>query len=273
MSELTRRARSIASRLGLSVQRRVTHEALRSRARRGDLYPIAMSEIEATWRNLAFPLLSERDGRVDLMAELTGTQPTEAMHLIAWLHEALAVEGVVCEMGCADGATSALIANEVLDRPRPFWIFDSFEGLSRPTAEDLLIDDILNLGSMASYEGTMAYPQDRVRSRLASVGYPAQQVHIVAGFVPASLEQVELADQVSFAYVDFDLYEPILAGLRWLHERLAPGGIVVIDDYGWFSSGAQTAVDEFVAEHAADYQVRHPPDWAGHFVGLQRNES
>lgn len=259
-------------RAGVVVSKPADHDHLTSRARRGDRYPVALGELEAVWRRHAFVGLPERERRVELLAELQGTQPTEAIHLLAWLHETSTLDGVVCEMGCAHGATSALIANELLGDDRQLWLFDSFRGLSRPTEEDVLIDDIFDKRDMDAYEGTMAYPESEVRARLGAVGFPEQRTHVVAGYVPDSLERPGLPERVAFAYVDFDLYRPIRHGLDWLHERLAPGGIVMIDDYGWFSAGAQRAVDEFVAEHVDSYQVRNVDPWVGHFVALVRND-
>ena len=50
-------------------------------------------------------------------------------------------------------------------------------------------------------------------------------------------------------YVDFDFYSPISVALRFLNKRLVTGGVIVVDDYGFFSSGAKTAVDEFLKEY------------------------
>ena len=68
----------------------------------------------------------------------------------------------------------------------------------------------------------------------------------------------------------FDFYEPIRTALRFLDERLTPGGYVVVDDYGWFCSGAKTALDEFIAEHPERYELTLPHRWAGHFAVLAK---
>jgi hypothetical protein len=44
----------------------------------------------------------------------------------------------------------------------------------------------------------------------------------------------------------------------------------VVDDYGWFSAGAQAAVDEFVAAHRGRWDVAMPLPFAGHFAVLAR---
>ena len=102
-----------------------------------------------------FSDLPETPGRIELLCNLVGTNISEAVWILAGLHRSLSVEGDICEFGIAEGATSTLLANEIRDTRKKLWLFDSFEGLSVPTAEDELIDDIFDLGSMKAYAGKM----------------------------------------------------------------------------------------------------------------------
>ncbi|GAA2764840.1 hypothetical protein GCM10010103_38810 [Streptomyces paradoxus] len=214
------------------------------------------------------PDLRERDGRVSLIANLIGTETGEAMFLLHWLQNAQdSGEGDIVEMGVAQGATSALLANEILNTRRHLWLYDSFRGLSRPTTEDRLIDDIENRGSMDGYESTMAFPQQPVKQRLASLGFPPGRTHIVAGFITPDVR--DLPDLVAFGYLDFDLYKPILTGLRLLGPRTRPGSVLMVDDYGYFSSGPEQAVRDFLAEDDR-FDLVVGPRSAGHFCALLR---
>ena len=214
------------------------------------------------------PQLPDVVGRDELLAGLVGTLPGEALWLVRSLHEALAVPGDICEFGIAEGATSALLANEIRATDRRLWLFDSFEGLSPPTAEDELIDDIFQLGSMAAYAGKMNYPVEAVRKRLAAVDFPLSRVEIVPGFIEKSIKGPRLPERVALAYVDFDFYEPILVALRFLRQVMPRGGRIVVDDYGFFSAGAQRAVDEFVEECGGQFTLRLPQPYYGHFAEL-----
>ena len=64
--------------------------------------------------------------------ELIGTTIGEAIYVIQNLHEGLRVSGDVCEFGVAQGATSRLLASEIMSTDRKLWLFDSFEGLPAP---------------------------------------------------------------------------------------------------------------------------------------------
>jgi O-methyltransferase len=227
-------------------------------------------EIEGCYRDLLFPDIPERKNRPELMRELMGTSPGEAMYVLAALYRSLACPGDVCEFGVAQGATSALLANEIRGTDKKLWLFDSFEGLPKPTDKDKLIDDIFNLGSMEAYAGQMACDISMVKDRLKSIAFPLNRVEIVPGFIEKTIHLSNLPKAVSFAYVDFDFYEPILITLNYLDEHLSPGGHIVVDDYGWFSSGAQTAVDEFTSAHAGQYEITFPIKSAGYFVVLRK---
>ena len=224
--------------------------------------------------NEAEPLIAECAKRPLLLARMVGTPPSEAYYLVQALSRSSAVEGDICEFGVAEGETSALLATEIAAGNKMLHLFDSFEGLPKPTAKDRLIDDIFGLGSMEAYTGKMACPEDMVQARLAAVSFPSRRVVIHKGFVDHVFKtDTRLPATVSFAYVDFDFYEPILQVLAFLHDRTQAGAVIIVDDYGYFSSGAKSAVDEFVAAKNAEttvYSCEVPKPCYGSFAVLTR---
>ncbi len=252
-------AKSLAASSGFVVLRRGEHEAL-------------IREIEDLYGVLVFPDLPAVSARTELLCRLIGTGVGQGLHLIDHLHATAGVEGDVCEFGVAQGATTALLANELLgvEDTRSIYLYDSFEGLPAPSESDTLINDIFNLGDIRRYEGKMAFPRSEVLRRLEDLAFPEQRINVVKGFVDSATHVDVLPKQVSFAYVDFDFYDPIAAALRLLHLRLSPGGIVVIDDYGWFSSGVKSAVQEFFLQYDDEYELTVGPEHAGKFAVLRR---
>ncbi|MEK6325036.1 MAG: TylF/MycF/NovP-related O-methyltransferase [Acidobacteriota bacterium] len=257
---------SLLSPLGLSLSRTNSTVPLVDAQR----HFVLVAEVESVLRELLFPDLPVCERRTELLARLFGTNVTEGMYLLAYLHKSLRFEGDVCEFGVAQGATSALIANEIRSTEKSLWLFDSFRGLPKPSEKDELIDDIFDLKTIENYEGTMACPIEMVESNLNAIQFPPERAKIVAGFIDETLGRLHLPEKVCFAYVDFDFYEPILTALRFLHERLSPRGYIMVDDYGFFSSGAQTAVDEFVGECGDIYQLSLPHKSAGRFCMLHK---
>lgn len=211
-----------------------------------------------------------REGRVKLLGELEGVCIAQALFLIKMMHDSLPVSGDICEFGVAAGATSALLANELKSSDKTYWLFDSFEGLSKPTAEDVLTNDVLGLGAMDAYEGAMSFPMESVQTKLASVQFPSHRIRIIPGFVEHSLKGNHLPERVCFAFIDMDLYEPILTALDFLVMRTEPGANIIVDDYDYFSRGAKTAVDEFYHRNQHLFTLTRFPDYYGHFVQLTR---
>jgi hypothetical protein len=216
------------------------------------------------------PELELTEDRIDRIAALKGTEPAEGWLLLARLVAALRVPGDVCEFGVAQGLTSAMLANELLSSNRHLWLYDSFEGLPSPTAKDTLIDDPLNLGSLQSYAGAMAYGPELVRDRLRQVGFPNERTHVVPGRVTEAMDRSSVPPAVCFAYVDLDFHDGVKAALAVIDERLSVGGYVFVDDYGYLSSGAKLATDTFLDSSDGRYDVEVAPQWAGHFCMLRR---
>lgn len=219
-------------------------------------------------------LITPNHLRAQLLARLMGTPPSEAYYIIQALSKCRDLPGDVCEFGVAQGETSALIANEIAASEKRLHLFDSFEGLPSPTEKDQLQDDIFSLGSMEAYAGAMACPDDMVRARLNAISFPPERYILHKGFIEQLIHTAtNLPSQVCFAYVDFDFYEPIMITLEFLHPITPVGAMIVVDDYGHFSTGAKTAVDEFVEAKCLagmTYECLIPDATYGYFAVLTK---
>lgn len=194
-------------------------------------------------------LISANANRVELTSRLLGTPPSEAYFIIEAISRANNIPGDVCEFGVAQGETSALIANEIRETNKKLHLFDSFEGLPRPTANDELKDDIFGLGKIEEYEGTMNCNKELVIRRLKGISFDFQRYVLHEGFIERLIhEDKNLPQKVCFAYIDFDFYEPIFITLNFLHYIAPKGGIFIVDDYDFFSTGVKTAVDVFIKD-------------------------
>lgn len=143
------------------------------------------------------------------------------------------VPGDLAECGTYEGASAHLLAQRLDDEHEFLHLFESFQGLPRPSVAD---GDYWKGGDLAANE-------ELVRTRLARFG---EAVVIHAGWIPDRFPEVE--DRVfSFVHVDVDLYEPTAASVRFFYPRLVTGAVLLFDDYGFSSCpGARRAIDEFV---------------------------
>ena len=224
--------------------------------------------------NEADNCIESNDTRPKLLARLLGTPPSEAYFIVQALAKCKGISGDVCEFGVAQGETSALIANEIQSCNKNLHLFDSFEGLPSPTDKDQLKDDIFSLGSMEAYTGTMSCPEEMVRNRLSAISFPQNRTVIHKGFIDQVLRNDSgLPQKISFAYMDFDFYEPVKAGLEFFHQKNSAGSMIVVDDYDYFSTGAKTAVDAFIEEKNSRgmiYECVVPDTKYGYFAVITR---
>jgi hypothetical protein len=137
---------------------------------------------------------------------------------------------------------------------RTLWLYDTFAGMTEP----IDLDKATANGAPAREEWSMYQRGDAlnewcfaslndVRRNVESTGYPMELVRFVAGKVEETLSASEnLPGRIALLRLDTDWYESTKAELEALYDRLAPGGVLIIDDYGYWE-GQRRAVDEFFA--------------------------
>jgi O-methyltransferase len=155
------------------------------------------------------------------------------------------VPGDVVECGVARGGTAALLAIAARHSGRHLWLYDSFEGLPPSGSLD---------GTAASgYTGTYRGSLDQVAATLARTGVDPLRVRMVKGWFDETLPSAEVRD-IGLLHIDADWYQSVRTCLEALYDRVAPGGYVVLDDYGYWP-GCQLATDEFLRERQPDARL------------------
>lgn len=222
-------------------------------------------------KNNIIPMNSMRS---ELTTRLLGTPPSEAYFIIEAISKTNMIQGDICEFGVAQGETSALMANEIRETNKKLHLFDSFQGLPKPSANDNLKDDIFRLGSIKKYEGQMSCNKELVERRLNEISFDKERYIIHEGFFDEIISSDKhLPVKVVFAYIDFDFYEPILLALNFLHVVTPKGGIIIVDDYDFFSTGVKTATDEFISDKnkvEKFYEIEVPDKCFGCFAILYK---
>jgi O-methyltransferase len=156
------------------------------------------------------------------------------------------------------GSVLAMIATlqELGVDDRDIHLFDTFEGMTEPTAEDVSPLDGPALEtwneSRARGErpwdevfGETKFGEDAVRATLEATGYPRERLHLVRGPVEETLPGSAPA-RLALLRLDTDWYESTRAEMEHLYPRLSEGGVLIVDDYGHWQ-GARRAVDEYLA--------------------------
>lgn len=153
---------------------------------------------------------------------------------------ARSIPGDWAECGVYKGGTAQLLA-AVMSTGAPngksLHLFDSFEGM--PSGSTPARD----YHSPGDFSDTS---QVLVRSRLAP--YPFCTVHV--GFMPGTFEELDTDSLFSFVHIDVDIYPSAMDCCVWFWPRLARGGVLVFDDYGFYPyrHGLRSAVDDFFSD-------------------------
>ncbi len=162
------------------------------------------------------------------------------------------VPGAFAECGVYKGGSMMAVALTLLEvgvRDRDLYLYDTYEGMPAPTEEDV---DHRGIDAREHFERTrtsdrssdwLACSIERVREAVLSTGYPAERIHLVKGVVQETLPD-QAPEQIALLRLDTDWYASTRHELETLYPRLAPRGVLIVDDYGHFQ-GARKAVDEY----------------------------
>lgn len=161
------------------------------------------------------------------------------------------IPGAFVECGVWKGGSSLAAAMAFQTRGqsnRDLYLYDTFEGMTEPTKADGVA---AIKGYQASLDGNQISdwcrsPLDEVRSVVSRSHYPKDRIHLIKGKVEDTLPD-HAPEQIALLRLDTDWYESTRHELLMLYPRLAPGGVLILDDYG-FWEGARKAVDEFIIE-------------------------
>jgi O-methyltransferase len=154
-----------------------------------------------------------------------------------WNLARLAGPGIFLEVGTYKGGTALHICNAIENRGVDFYCFDPFEkgGFEKICDQDKCFS-----------------PSDFTDTRYEDVVKLLScksNIKVIQGFFPSAAENINLHN-IAFCHLDVDVYEATKNSLEYLAPRLAPHGLIVLDDMGLCETpGVKKAVAEFLAAH------------------------
>jgi predicted O-methyltransferase YrrM len=156
--------------------------------------------------------------------------------------------GSIVEAGVALGGSAVMLAVSK-SADRRLELYDVFGRIPPPSDEDG--DDVLDRyqtivsGRSDGIDGDLyyGYHEDLLRhvERTLDRFGVSRNVELIKGFYSDTLHPGEVA----VAHVDADWYESVHTCLQRIWPVLAPGGVIVLDDYDHWS-GCRKAVDEWL---------------------------
>jgi len=165
------------------------------------------------------------------------------------------IPGDIVECGVWMGGSSmvaAMTLDLVGDTSRKLHLYDTFEGMTPPTEQDVNYqgvhaNDFLDPGDRVDGESNVwAYASlEMVRKNLDLTGLPRDRFHLVKGRVEDTIPG-SMPAAISLLRLDTDWYESTAHELKHMFPVLSPGGALIIDDYGHWR-GSREATDEYFA--------------------------
>jgi O-methyltransferase len=223
----------------------------------------------------AFPKdFDENDRRLCLeVGPYTMTSPERVFSLARAVEHVVQnrVAGAVVECGVWRGGSMMAVALTLLrlqERDRDLHLFDTFSGMTEPGVEDVKYSGrpaaaILRRSSRKAKVWGVASLEE-VRANVLGTQYPEERVHFVRGRVEETLPE-HAPERVALLRLDTDWYASTRHELEHLYPRVASGGVVIVDDYG-FWKGSRKAVDEYFRAQGLAVLLHRVDDEARMFV-------
>jgi O-methyltransferase len=182
------------------------------------------------------------------------------LHTLVWAARcALANRGDFVECGVFKGDMAWMVVTLLGDAMagRTFYLYDSFEGFAPGLSRREDYPDNPNFLDIANRTYREPGLFDAVSLRFKQ----NPNVRIVRGYLPGSLEKT-IPETIAFLHIDLNSPTAEIAVLDRLFDRVVPGGLIVLDDYGWhFFRAQREAEDRFMAERG--YAVLELPTGQG----------
>ncbi|GEM_PF-1227785 len=164
--------------------------------------------------------------------------------------------GNVVECGVAGGGSTALMAlviKRYSQQPRWLYAFDSFEGLPAPTTIDK--HEGAPAESTGWGTGTCAGSEEHLRNLCTQLGI-VDVVKPIKGYFQDSLPRMRnWVGMIALLHLDGDWYESTQVILQQFYDRIVNGGILQIDDYGYWE-GCRRAVHEFETTRSLKFDLK-----------------
>jgi O-methyltransferase len=169
-------------------------------------------------------------------------------YILAWAAKSVIsrkVPGDFVECACYKGTSARIICDYVSfkEEDRKYYLYDLFEH-----------DANMVHHSMPEHS---AHLYKAVQNRFSDIS----NVIITQGLVPDVLKEVS-PQSISFMHLDLNSASAEVGALEVLFDRLSPGGILILDDYGWLGYREQKmSEDPWLS--AKGYEVLELPTGQG----------
>ncbi|MEO6508404.1 MAG: TylF/MycF/NovP-related O-methyltransferase [Patescibacteria group bacterium] len=129
------------------------------------------------------------------------------------------------------------------DKRVDIYLYDTYEGMTPHTEDDVNHQGVSARRILKIESKKCIYSLQDVMRNVNLTGYPIGLLHYIKGDVAITLEQ-ETPEKIALLRLDTDWYESTKVGLEKLYPKLVKGGVLILDDYGYWL-GSRKATDEY----------------------------
>jgi len=100
---------------------------------------------------------------------------------------------------------------------------------------------------------------ESVTKRLEQTKIDSNKYKLIKGDVQHSIPKFldeNLGFRISLLYIDVDLDRPTYYSLKYLWDRILPGGVILFDEYEYHKFSESTGVERFLKEVGLDYDIK-----------------
>tara|TARA_B100001564_G_scaffold355495_1_gene367910 strand:- start:71 stop:823 length:753 start_codon:yes stop_codon:yes gene_type:complete len=129
------------------------------------------------------------------------------------------------EVGTWKGGVCGLISLANEDKDIDIYACDTFSGVKNASNKDTFFKD----GEYNDASSDDIFEISKIVDR---------KIYVVEGIFPESFYNINIKKNISMAHIDVDTYISAKNSFEFISEKLLPGGLVILDDYGgWFTDG------------------------------------
>ena len=178
---------------------------------------------------------------------LSNTEIYWRVHILCWAaSQAQHLEGDFVDCGVNTGIFSRAVIDYIdfNKTGKTYYLLDTFEGLDERYSTPLERERELNKKYNIHKDALVEQVQETFKEF---------KVKIIKGPVPETLSQVP-ASPIAYLSIDMNCVQPEVAALNFFWDKMVPGGIIILDDYGYCNAFMEQkhAHDEFARTHGVE---------------------
>lgn len=164
---------------------------------------------------------TDTDGSV-----LCGTEIYWRIHVLCWAAaQAIHLNGDFVDCGVNTGIFARAVADytDFAKAGKTYYLLDTFAGLDPRYSSAAEMSREMN----HKYKEQKGSLYERVQETFKDL-----PVKIIRGAVPDTLPEVDTT-RIAYLSLDMNCVQPETEALRYFWDRIVPGGIIILDDYGY----------------------------------------